>query len=244
MNKNSIATPFGIWWSLMAGGVMVAENPETVHIFLPYEIIEVDAVGDNLIVVTRPDMEGKACSFTLNPETVLPSVAEMAQKAGLPIAQYAASKIRYAKDEQQREDQRLNALSQAFCHDASPSFGDRSLSVIRNRVFIVYQIMISALFAAMVYYGHDRGHEYIPLTNYPTEVLCMPPQQQAQKLGGELIPKPEEGGRKSEQYNSNRGFSLPVANAIPCPLGMDIELIVYLILHDCSGSGTIIKVSG
>jgi hypothetical protein len=78
MNKNSIATPFGIWWSLMAGGVMVAENPETVHIFLPYEIIEVDAVGDNLIVVTRPDMEGKACSFTLNPETVLPSVAEMA----------------------------------------------------------------------------------------------------------------------------------------------------------------------
>jgi hypothetical protein len=99
MNKNSIATPFGIWWSLMAGGVMVAENPETVHIFLPYEIIEADAVGDNLIVVTRPDMEGKACSFTLNPESVLPSAAKMAQKAGLPIAQYAVSKIRYAKDD-------------------------------------------------------------------------------------------------------------------------------------------------
>ena len=211
MNKNSIATPFGLWWSLMAGGVMIAENPETVHIFLPYEIIEVDAVGDNLIVVTRPDMEGKACSFTLNPETVLPSVAEMAQKAGLPITQYAASKIRYAKDEQQREDQRLNALSQAFCHDASPSFGDRSLSVIRNRVFIVYQIMISALFAAMVYYGHDRGHEYIPLTNYPTEVLCTPPQQQAQKLGRRVDPKARgTGGGKRNSTIPIEAFHLIV----------------------------------
>jgi len=193
MNKNGIATPFGIWWSLMAGGVMVAENPETVHIFLPYEIIEVDAVSDNLIIVTRPDMEGKACSFTLNPESVLPGVAEMAQKAGLPIAQYAVSKIRCAKDEQQREDQRLNALPQAFCHEASPSFKDRSLSVTRNRVFIVYQIMISALFAAMVYYGHDRGHEHVSLTNYLTEASCPPHRSKHRSWVGELIPKPEEG---------------------------------------------------
>ena len=93
---------------------MIAKNLGAVHIFLPYEIIEVDAVGDNLIVVTRPDMEGKACSFTLSPESVLPSVAKRAQNSGLLIAQNAASKIRYAKDEQQREDQRLNALPQAF----------------------------------------------------------------------------------------------------------------------------------
>ena len=37
---------------------MVAENPERIHIFLPHEIIEVDAVGDNLIVVARPGTEG------------------------------------------------------------------------------------------------------------------------------------------------------------------------------------------
>ena len=172
---------------------MVAENPETVHIFLPYEIIEVDAVGDNLIVVTRPDMEGKACSFTLNPETVLPSVAEMAQKAGLTISQYAASKIRYAKDEQQREDQRLNALSQAFCHDASPSFGDQSLSKIRNRVFIVYQIMISALFAAMVYYGHDRGHDTSLLLIIQQKPHARRHSSKHRSWVGELIPKPEEG---------------------------------------------------
>ena len=208
MNKNSIATPFGIWWSLMAGGVMVAENPETVHIFLPYEIIEVDAVGDNLIVVTRPDMEGKACSFTLNPETVLPSVAEMAQNAGLPIAQYAASKIRYAKDEQQREDQRLNALSQAFCHDASPSFGDRSLSVIRNRVFIVYQIMISTLFAAMVYYGHDRGHEYIII---PQRSYARRHSSKHRSWVGELIPKLEvRGGGKRNSTIPIEAFHLIV----------------------------------
>jgi hypothetical protein len=59
-------------------------------------------------------MEGQACSFTLSPESVLPSVAKRAQNSGLLIAQNAASKIRYAKDEQQREDQRLNALPQAF----------------------------------------------------------------------------------------------------------------------------------
>ena len=46
----------------MAGGVMVAENPETVHIFLPYEIVEVDTVGDNLIVIARPHVDG---SFNL-----------------------------------------------------------------------------------------------------------------------------------------------------------------------------------
>lgn len=34
----------------MAVSVMVAENPETVYIFLPYEIIEVDTVGDNLFI--------------------------------------------------------------------------------------------------------------------------------------------------------------------------------------------------
>jgi hypothetical protein len=56
----------------MAGGVMVAENPETVHIFLPYEIVEVDTVGDNLIVIARPHMKGQACSFTLSPESALP----------------------------------------------------------------------------------------------------------------------------------------------------------------------------
>jgi len=41
-NNNSKATPFGVWWSVMVGGVMVAENPEKAHIFLPYEIVEVD----------------------------------------------------------------------------------------------------------------------------------------------------------------------------------------------------------
>lgn len=208
MNKNSKATPFSVWWSVMAGGVMVAENPETVHIFLPYEIVEVDAVGDNLFVIARPHMEGQACSFTLSPESVLPSVAERAQNSGLPIAQYAASKIRYAKDEQQREDQRLNALPQAFCHEASPSFEDQSLSVTRNRVFIVFPIMISALFAAMIYYGHDRGHEHVPLTNYPTEASCPPPQKQAQKLGRRVDPKSRGGRRKSEQFNYHRDFSL------------------------------------
>jgi hypothetical protein len=157
MNKNSKATPFVVWWSLIAGGVMVAENPERIHIFLPHEIIEVDAVGDNLIVVARPDKEGVKHSFKLNPKVVLPSVAEKAQKAGLPIAQYAASEIRHAKAEQQREDQRLNALPLAFCHEATPSLEDQSLSVTRNRVFIVFLIITAALFAAMVYYGHDRG---------------------------------------------------------------------------------------
>jgi len=66
---------------------MVAENPERIHIFLPHEIIEVDAVGDNLIVVAHPCTEGyeegEKHSFKLNPRVVLPSVAEKAQKAGL-----------------------------------------------------------------------------------------------------------------------------------------------------------------
>ena len=184
----------------MAGGVMVAENPEIVHIFLPYEIVEVTTVGNNLFVIARPHMEGQACSFTLSPESALPSVAERAQNSGLPIAQYAASKIRYAKDEQQRGDQRLNALPQAFCHEASPSFEDQSLSVTRNRVFIVFPMMISALFAAMVYDGHDRGHEHVPLTNYPTEASCQSPQKQAQKLGRRVDPKARGRGRKSEQF--------------------------------------------
>jgi len=161
MNKNSKATPFVVWWSLMAGGVMVAENPERIHIFLPHEIIEVDAVGDNLIVVAHPGTEGheegEKYSFKLNPKDVLPSVAEKAQKAGLPIAQYAASEIRHAKAEQQGEEQRLNALPLAFCHESTPPFEDQSLSVTRNRVFIVFLIITAALFAAMVYYGHDRG---------------------------------------------------------------------------------------
>ena len=43
----------------MAGGVMIAENPEIVHIFLPYEIVEVITVGDNLFVLARPHMEGQ-----------------------------------------------------------------------------------------------------------------------------------------------------------------------------------------
>jgi hypothetical protein len=55
----------------MAGGVMVAENPERIHIFLPHDIIEVDAVGDNLIVVACPGTEGheeeEKHSFKLNP---------------------------------------------------------------------------------------------------------------------------------------------------------------------------------
>lgn len=51
MNNNSKATRLGVWWSVMAGGVMVAENPETMHIFLLYEIVEVDTVGDNLFVI-------------------------------------------------------------------------------------------------------------------------------------------------------------------------------------------------
>jgi len=185
MNKNSKATPFGVWWSLMAGGVMVAENPERMHIFLPHEIIEVDAVGDNLIVVARPDTEGhkegEKHSFKLNQNVVLPSVAEKAQKAGLPIAQYAASEIRHAKAEQQREDQRLIALPQAFCHEATPSLEDQSLSVTRNRVFIVFPIMTAALFAAMVYYGHDRGQEHVPRPNHPIKA-SRPTQKQAQNL--------------------------------------------------------------
>lgn len=174
MNKNSKATSFRVWWSLIAGGVMVAENPEKVHIFLPHEIIKVDAVGNNLIVVVCPHMEGEACSFTLNPKSVLPSVAERAQNAGLPIAQYAALEIRYAKDEQQREDQRLNALSQAFCHEDSHYLEDQSLSVTRNRVFIVFPIMSAALFAAMLYYDHDRGAERIFFPNHPTEASGQP----------------------------------------------------------------------
>jgi hypothetical protein len=161
MNKNSKATSFVVWWSLMAGGVMVAENTERIHIFLSHDIIEVDAVGDNLIVVACPGTEGheegEKHSFKLNPKVVLPSVAEKAQKAGLPIAQYAASEIRHAKAEQQREDQRLNALPLAFCHESTPSFEDQSLSVTRNRVFIVFLIITAALFATMVYYGHYRG---------------------------------------------------------------------------------------
>jgi len=66
----------------MAGGVMVAENPETVHIFLPYEIVEVDTVGDNLFVKAALTRKGKPVSFTLSPESVLPSVAERAQMLG------------------------------------------------------------------------------------------------------------------------------------------------------------------
>jgi hypothetical protein len=54
MNKSSKATQFSVWWSVMAGGVMIAENPEIVHIFLPYEIVEVNTVGDNLFVLARP----------------------------------------------------------------------------------------------------------------------------------------------------------------------------------------------
>jgi hypothetical protein len=172
MNKSSKVTPFVVWWSLIAGGVIVAENPERIHIFLPHEIIEVDAVGDNLIVVVRPDKEGRGegekHSFKLNPKVVLPSVAEKAQKAGLPIAHYAASEIRHAKAEQQREDQRLNALPLVFCHEATPSLEDQSLSVTRNRIFIVFLIITAALFAAMIYYGHDRCR-HVPRTNHPIE---------------------------------------------------------------------------
>jgi hypothetical protein len=44
---------------------------------LYHEIIEVDAVSDNLIVVARPDKEGHEegvkHSFKLNPKAVLPS---------------------------------------------------------------------------------------------------------------------------------------------------------------------------
>ena len=66
---------------------MVAENPETVHIFLPYEIVEVDTtVSDNLFVIACPHMEGQACSFTLSPESVVPGVAKRAQNSGLRIA--------------------------------------------------------------------------------------------------------------------------------------------------------------
>lgn len=133
--------------------VMVAEKREKVRIFLPYEIIEVDAIDDNLIVVASPYMEGQVYSFTLNPESVLPSVADKAQNAGLLIAQYTASKIRDAIDEQQREDLRLKALSQAFCHKTSPSIKDKSLSATRNRVLTVFKITSWALFAAMVMFG-------------------------------------------------------------------------------------------
>jgi hypothetical protein len=166
MNKNSRAAQFDVWWSLIAGGVMISENQEKVHILLPYEIIDVDAVGANLIVVARSQIEGQTCSFTLNSESALPSVSERAQNAGLPIAQYAASIIRYAKHEQQLDDQRLNALPQAFCHEASSSFEDQALSVTRNRVFIIFPIIISALFAAMVYYGHGQVHKHALISNY------------------------------------------------------------------------------
>ena len=136
---------------------MVAEKQEKVRIFLPYEIIEVDAIDDKLIVVANPHMEGQVYSFTLNPESVLPSVADKAKNAGLPIAQYVASKIRGAIDEQLRNDLRLNALSQAFCQKTSPSLKDKSLSATTNRVFTVFQIISWALFAAMVMFG-GRAH--------------------------------------------------------------------------------------
>jgi hypothetical protein len=78
------------------------ESRKDIHLF-PHDIIEVDAVGDNLIVVARSGREGREegekHSFKLNPRVVLPRVAEKAQKAGLSIAQYAASEIRHAKAE-------------------------------------------------------------------------------------------------------------------------------------------------
>jgi hypothetical protein len=144
------------------------------HIFLPHEIIEVDAVGDGLIVVARPYMEEEAFSFALNTKSALPSVAK---NAGLPVTQYAASKIRCAKDEQQREDQRLNTLPQAFCHEPPPSLEDQSISVTRNRIFIVFPIMAAALFAAMVYHGHDRGPGHIAHCNHPAEASRQPHKQ-------------------------------------------------------------------
>jgi hypothetical protein len=144
---------------------------------LPHDIIEVEVVDDDLIVVAHPYLEEEAFSFTLNPKSVLPGLAEQAQNAGLPVAQYAASKIRSAKDEQHREDQRLNALPQTFYH-AAPSFPqDQSLWVTRNRIFVVFPIIIVALFAAMVYYGHDRGRGRIPPPNHHTQASCPPHKQ-------------------------------------------------------------------
>lgn len=172
MNKHSKATSFGIWWSLIAGGVMVAEYPEKVHIFLPHEIIKVDTIDNTLIVTVRPQMERhnerEICSFTLNPKSVLPSVAEKAQHADLPIALYAALEIRSAKEQQQREDQRLNALAQTFCRDQVQHPEHQSLSVARDRVFMVFPIISAALFAAMLYYGHGRRVERTLFPAHPT----------------------------------------------------------------------------
>jgi hypothetical protein len=128
-----------------------------------------------LIVVAHPYMEEEAVSFKLNPKSVLPGLAEKARNAGLPVAQYAASKIRSAKDEQHREDQRLNALPQTFYHAATPSPKDQSLWVTRNRIFIVFPIIIAALFAAMIYHGHDRGQGHVPPhPNNHTQASCPP----------------------------------------------------------------------
>jgi hypothetical protein len=178
MNKHSKATSFGTWWSLIAGGVMVAENPEKVHIFLPHEILKVETIDNNLIVTVRPHMkrhnEREICSFTLNPKLVLPSVAERAQNADLPIALYAALEIRSAKDEQQRENQRLHALSQSFCREDVHYPEHQSLSVARDRVFMIFPILSAALFAAMLYYGHGRRAEHILFPAHPTKASRQP----------------------------------------------------------------------
>ena len=47
----------------MAGNVMIAENLGAVHIFLPYEIVKVDTVSDNLFAVTYLPSHGRASLF-------------------------------------------------------------------------------------------------------------------------------------------------------------------------------------
>ena len=158
MKNTSKATSQITQWSLMAGGVMAIDIEDKIHITLPHEIITADTVDQNLLVKFLSPEENKLHSLTLSPWTAMHSLSERAEKAGLPVIQFAAAEINKAVDEHAKESTHRQTLIKQF--EQAPAGDPASrISATGNRLFTAYHILTAVTFAAMVYFGHGQKHE-------------------------------------------------------------------------------------
>ena len=192
MKSTSIQSPFVTQWSFIDDLLMTIDNKNNIYIVAPHEITNAWFEGEKLRVTAVQPVSGpidaQRYSFALHSSAAFPSVAQKAEKAGLPVAQFAASKIKQSKAEAQQESDRYEQLRKSCDTAETKSRADTALSVERNLVSLVFPLMAVGLFAAMVHFGHGRKPEdHTPAANHNASAASRPVLKQKQQTSG-IIP--------------------------------------------------------